>query len=152
MWTNVETLRTIEPKIHNKVFQNLKNSLVSKGYADGNCFVRCGTAGWFRQDSYGPHVDFGDNVGCQTVCYHPIYDNFERLYGFSNGKASNYPWMLSEIDMSKWRASQAYGSLVLTSPPDTNSYNAYQSRNVRGFYPGAINLDPVSNSWETPTI
>jgi hypothetical protein len=145
MWTNVETLRTKELKIHNKVFQSLKNSLVSKGYADGNCFVRCSTAGWFRQDSYGPHVDFSDNNACQTVCYDPIYDNFERLYGFSNGKASNYPWMLSERDMSKWRVFQAYGSLVLTSPPDTSSYKAYQSSNVRGFYPGAINLDSVSN-------
>lgn len=106
MWRNVETLPTKRAEVQEKLFQNLKNSLVSKAYADGNCFVRCGSSSTFRDDAFGPHLEFGDQV-CQTVCYDPIEDKFERLYGFSgqsNGSqspAAQSPWSLSERSIGK---------------------------------------------------
>ncbi|KAF2125749.1 hypothetical protein P153DRAFT_369746 [Dothidotthia symphoricarpi CBS 119687] len=120
MWTNVERL-TKTTKAEDKLFNNLKNSLVTKGYSDGNCFVRCGTGGSFYDTGLGPISRHEKSLACQTVCYDPIKDRYERLYGFGSEKPAELsPWSLNE---------QVINDV---------SYRAYQDN----FRPGIVNLNP----------
>jgi hypothetical protein len=101
MWNNVERLREKETEVRDKLFQNLKNSLVSKGYADSNCFIRCSAAGF---TGIWDSVIIGtgkDNTLFQVVCHDPTRHKFERLYGFNDGPTVQHPWSLSEEQMSK---------------------------------------------------
>jgi hypothetical protein len=127
-WRNPDTLRK-NSKVKDKLFQNLKNSLVSKAYADSNCFVRCGRDSYYRRNIHGPSVDYG-SVACQTGCYDPIRDQYERLYGFggcsvtSQGRAADSPWDLDEKTMNRV------------------AYTAYTRRDKYGYDPGYVNMNP----------
>jgi hypothetical protein len=106
MWNNVEMLRKQKQKVHDKTFPGLKSSLVSKAYAEGNCFARCGRDYSYTTSDHRPSVRYHDgtvvyDVSCQTVCYDPIQGYFERLYGFGDGAATSPPWLLSGEDISK---------------------------------------------------
>lgn len=101
-WTNVDLLREKEEPIRNKLFQNMKNSLVSKAYSNGNCFVRCAKTMEMLDTAFpnGP-VDLGE-AKCQAVCYDPIKDRNEALYGFNPDDATKFPWSLSQKKISKF--------------------------------------------------
>ncbi|KAF1919019.1 hypothetical protein BDU57DRAFT_527121 [Ampelomyces quisqualis] len=130
-WERANTIKK-DPKVKAKLAKNLQNSLISKAYADGNCFVRCGQAPGYQFDHQGPSVSYGPNVACQTGCYDPIKNQYERLYGFigdketSQGPAASPPWNLDEQKMN------------------TVALSAYFNRDKYGYYPGSVNLDPYT--------
>jgi hypothetical protein len=103
--------------------------LVSKAYADGNCFVRCGNGSYYHKNDHGPSVSYG-GIACQTGCYDPIQDKHERLYGFSGstriseGRATKEPWNLDEKSMN------------------VVAVTAWTRRSQYGYFPGYINMNP----------
>lgn len=128
-WHNAD--RIYVPAVKIKVKKNLQNSLVSKAYADGNCFVRCGNAPGYKVDLSGPSVHYAHDMSCQTGCYDPIKKRYERLYGFdgrlktSQGHAANEPWNLDEKVINKV------------------SVNAHEA-GLMSIHPGIVNLDPYT--------
>lgn len=128
-WRNADKIHI--PAVKAKVKSNLQNGLVSKAYADGNCFVRCGTARGYKVN-FGPSVDIDKDVSCQTGCYDHIKNTYERLYGFEDswslgeGNATKEPWNLDEKRIIKVAG------------------NAYKNRKRYNFYPGTVNLNPYT--------
>jgi hypothetical protein len=126
-WRNVDTLK--KKYVEEKLFQNLKNSLVSKAYDDGNCFVRCGNGSYYHKNDHGPSVSYG-GIACQTGYYDPIQNRHERLYGFSGstriseGRATKEPWNLDEKSMN------------------VVAVTAWTQRSQYGYFPGYINMNP----------
>jgi hypothetical protein len=101
-----------------KVFTNMKNSLVSKAYADEMCYNRC------ANDVVG---DYNGGVSCITGCYDVTEQRFEDLYGLDPDKslaAEKHPWSLN--------ASQIMAQ----------SWYAYEQKSSEGWLPGSFNVDP----------
>lgn len=109
-WSNADLLREKEWPIHDKVFLNLKNSLVSKAYSNGNCFVRCSKDKDSLNTAFANDpVDFGE-AKCQAVCYDPIKDKNEPLYGFNPDVATELPWLLSLKKIGKFGLLSSYSA------------------------------------------
>ncbi|KAF2113005.1 hypothetical protein BDV96DRAFT_579566 [Lophiotrema nucula] len=104
------------PLLEEKVFQNLKNSLVSKAYADEKCWVRCGTHG------------LND---CHTGCYDASIHTTDNLYGLDPERslaAEQDPWNLNQTRILQ------------------TSYQAYVNRDPTGYLPGSFDLNPYQNN------
>lgn len=116
--------------LEEKLFQNFKNSLVSKAYSDQNCYLKChpappNTTEHPREIIYdGPD---GKQVVCLTGCFDSIKGGFEQLYGLEwkyGEPATKGIWKLDEANISKV------------------SWEAYKNRDMTGFLPGRIDLNP----------
>ncbi|KAH7070460.1 hypothetical protein BKA63DRAFT_77538 [Paraphoma chrysanthemicola] len=109
--------------LQRKVKDNLKNSLVTKAYADQNCYLKCepgDSASSSRQKVYNHN---GKKIKCTTGCFDPITRNLDPLYGFDRG-AGESPWSLSEAKINDV------------------SWDAYQRHDWTGFIPGRVDLNP----------
>ncbi|KAF2252361.1 hypothetical protein BU26DRAFT_562107 [Trematosphaeria pertusa] len=117
-----------------EVFEGLKDSLVSKAYADENCFNKCtrnGPGGGHHSRGWGTAVhEFGDVV-CRAGCYDVTEQRFDGLYGLDSSKhnldAERAPWNLTETAIVR------------------NSYDAYVHRRPEVYLPGSFNLDPFAH-------
>lgn len=130
-----------QPEIlENKLFERMKNSLVTKAYADEGCYLKCTSTNndgstVVRGPEDRPKHIMG-NTACLSGCYDPTEQKFERLYGLqgapgqfgrwdaSNGPATQQPWNMSEARIS------------------TASLQAYLNRNPVGYFPGYFDSNP----------
>ncbi|KAF2796735.1 hypothetical protein K505DRAFT_334902 [Melanomma pulvis-pyrius CBS 109.77] len=122
----------LNPKaLENSLFQNLKNSLVTKAYADEQCYLKCSTNSHPGISSGGNVHQFGDAT-CMSGCFDPTEQRSEQLYGLDHRKgylgAEKEPWNLNETLIS------------------AESYSRYQSRDPIGYLPGDFELNPYEAS------
>ncbi|KAF2824990.1 hypothetical protein CC86DRAFT_408131 [Ophiobolus disseminans] len=138
------TLR--KSKLKEKLHDNLKNSLVSKAYADQNCFLKCmpsKSLGTTRREGLysGNVLGIKDQVRCTSGCYDTLTGTFNELYG-SNGdpraKKSVGPVTGSVWKLDKYRINNA-------------SWLAYRDRNPSGYLPGRVDLDPYHENLKDHT-
>jgi hypothetical protein len=124
-------LQTHRASSESKMFEKLKNGLVSKAYADEKCYNRCtkGGAGFEWSTSQVHH--FSDGVRCRAGCYDPTEQRFEDLYGLSSKSAAaeKAPWHLNETNI-----------VAL-------SWLAYEQRSGEGFLPGSLDLNPFGDNF-----
>lgn len=122
--------------LKDRLQESLKNSLVSKAYADEGCYLRC-TKGQQLPYSFTAH-QFGDDL-CRAGCYEPTEAKFEALYGLD-------PWKSLEAESSPWNLAE---DKIINA-----SYEAHSRQNPIGFLPGAFPLNPYERTPkdETPLL
>jgi hypothetical protein len=121
------------PLLEKSLKESLKNSLISKAYADQGCYLRCVDP---VPDPFMTGVYNFGTTGCQVGCYDPTEGIFEHLYGLDRSKsleAESPPWNLTEDRIVK------------------ASYEAYSHRNPLGFLAGAFSLNPYEKTLKDDT-
>ncbi|KAF2731150.1 hypothetical protein EJ04DRAFT_514811 [Polyplosphaeria fusca] len=106
-----------------KLYTNMKHSLVSKAYQDQQCLLKCTRKQDGRQGVYHPP---SSSVDCLAGCFDPLDRDFERLYGFP--KAERPPWNITERRIAEV------------------SYASYLRRDPNVWRPGDFHLTPYGNN------
>jgi hypothetical protein len=83
--------------LQRRLKETLKNSLVTKVYADQNCYLMCKPGTRVSGSRQKVHDHYGKKVSCITGCFDPIDRKLDRLYGFDERKADKSPWPVNSF-------------------------------------------------------
>jgi hypothetical protein len=83
--------------LQKRLQENLKNSLVTKAYADQNCYLMCKPGTRVSGSRQKVYDHYGKTVSCISGCFDPIDRKLDRLYGFDERKADKSPWSVNSF-------------------------------------------------------